>query len=449
MSGRWALRHLSAVAYAVARSIAPEGLRRMLRPVTSFLYRRRICNLTRRTPNALTPTRRRYTARRDHVVFIAETPRGREAKLAHALRSKGWTVTLLYKAEPNYSLSKYFDECIRFATADQAVTIGISLTPIAYHLFSLAGDETCTRVINARIGPVVFDSADVLEAAYQGIQWKLDQVASLIQMQRYAIRHADAYCARDLQFKYAERTLSYYSAGKVIFFPEYCWGTAALPALYSDAHPSRPIRCVQAGNFGLEKRGEGDWGYLQIAERFIDARVTLHLFPNWFHYASSEAAFSETFSDYLDLARQSQYFKLHRPVQADEVAQRLAEYDFGVSFTWAEVSRQPATSLNLAATPYVMSARIFDYLDAGLPVVLGKSHRLIHAMLRRYKVGVVADEDFIAHIEQRLRPMANIESRKQAVAASRGLSIHRNIDRLASFYYRVAKDVGVSAGSET
>jgi hypothetical protein len=429
------------------RARLPQPLKRLLRPLIALYRAREIRRLTR-APGSLSGARRRYAATPRHVVFVSQFPRGREAKIAHGLRRAGWTVTLLYTSEPNYDLRRYFDACIRFVAPEDAVARGADLTPVAYHLFALAGDLACTHVINAKIGPLIFDTTDMLEAAYQGNRAKLEQVWPLIRMQRHALRYADAYCARDLQFKYAKKLLNYARGGRSIFFPEYCWGVAKLlNERGAESRDSRTIRCVLAGNFGIEKMGEGDWGYLRIAEQFIAAKVALHLYPNWFHFASSEEEFSGLFAEHLSLARSSEYFKLYRPMPADALATGLSRYDFGINITWSEVAGEPATSFNPALMPYVMSARVFDYLDAGLPVVMSRSHRLVHALLRRYKVGIEADAAFMADIAGNLRPMANIEARKRAVAASHALAIERHIERLTRFYRQVAADAGITVSA--
>ena len=419
------------------------GAQRLSRATAESIERFRIRRMLR-APAYLAHVRRRYAASAREVVFVSDVPRGREAKFAHALRGRGWTVTLLHKTAPNYEVRRYFDRSIAYSDADALLGHASAMRPVAYHLFSLAGDTSCIRLINAKIGPTVFDTTDLLEASYLGNAKSLEKARHLIDMQAYALRYADGYCARDLQFRYARRLLGYKLGGRPIFFPEYCWGTAQLPLGNEVPDPTRTIRCVMAGNFGVEKLGQGDWGYLEIAKKFSAAKIALDLYPNWIHYRSGEEEFTRIFSDYLDLARTSPHFKLHRPVRVDELEQRLGEYDFGVNINWAEVSGGRSTTFNAGFHPYCMSARVFDYLDAGLPVILSKSHRLVHAMLRRYRVGIPADAEFMGAIEQHLRPFASVDARRRAVAASRGLAIARHIHRLEAFYTQVAKEAGVS-----
>jgi hypothetical protein len=385
--------------------------------------------------------RRVYVPERRHVVFVSEVPRIREAKIAYGLRKAGWTVTLLYKANPNYHVAHYFDVAKRYVRPEEALAEASTLKPVVFHLFAVSGDLSSTFMINEALGPSVFDTTDLLETTYRGNAKGLEEVRDQINMQAYGLRAADGYCARDLQYKYAHRLLNYQVGGRPIFFPEYCWGNA-IPPTPEEADPRRPIRCVQAGNLGIEKFGGADEGYLRIAERFAEQKVALHIFPNWIYYRSTDQDFASIFSEHFELMRKTPYFELHRPLPVDKLVERLRTYDFGVNMSWIEVGATGA--FDPGFRPYCMSARVFDYLDAGLPVVLSRSLRLMHGLLRPYRVAIPADAAFMNSIADTLRPYATPEAKKQAVAASRGLAIEKQIHRLTRFYERVAVDAGIS-----
>jgi len=435
------------VIFRILRAVLPEPIKRPVRQLVYQYRRRRALVLAKRHSFVTTGRRRRYPLTRKQVVFVSEVPRGREAKLAYGLRKRGWAVILLHKARGNYDHSKYFNVSVPYLDPEDAISAALEYTPVAYHLFALAGDPSAAAMLSARIGPTIFDTTDLLETTYLGNAQKTEQARALIEMQKAGLRDADGYCARDLQFNYAERTLGYTLGGRPMFFPEYCWGVAKEPDAAAYQDKTRTIRCVQAGNFGGEKLGGGGWGYLKIAERFIAERIRLDIYPNWIYYGRGEEEFKRIFADYFDLARTTQYFELHRPLQADELSDRLAHFDFGINIIWAEVAGLPSTSFNRAFHPYCMSARIFDYLDAGLPVVLSKSHRLVHCLLRRYGAGIEADQEFINNIARKLRPMATLEAKRRAVAASRSLAVERHVHRLEKFYYQVAADVGFANGT--
>jgi hypothetical protein len=425
------------------RSYLPEPVKRRLRFLLARARQREALRAVSVRPAA---ARRRYSAGHKQVVFVSEVPRGREAKFAYALRNSGWSVVLLHRSDPNYEIARYFDTAIRFSDPEDAVRQALAFSPVAYHVFSPSGDLPSTHVVNALPGPVVFDTTDLLEVAYLGNEEKLELARHAIDLQRHAMRYADGCCWRDLQVRFAQRRLAYAPGSRILFFPEYCWGSAAERADYAHARPDAPMRCVQAGNFGIEKRGEADWGYLHISEAFVDAGMAFDLFPNWTHYGRGEREFRQIFSDYFSLAERNRLFTLHRPVSADGLIDTLSRYHFGVSLMWAELNGEPTKSVNPDQMGYAISARIFDYLDAGLPVVISKGYRLIRSILRRYGAEIPADKAFMQDIRGRLEPLATLDMHRKAVTASRALAVRRHVHRLENFYRRVASDVGISAG---
>jgi hypothetical protein len=123
---------------ALLRTWIPEGIKARIRPILARRKRRDAMRVTRSLPvNAA--ARRRYQARARHIVFVSEVPRVREAKFAHALRTQGWAVALLFGATPNYPLNAHFDEWMQFRNPDEALGLALGYTPVAYHGFRLPG----------------------------------------------------------------------------------------------------------------------------------------------------------------------------------------------------------------------------------------------------------------------------------------------------------------------
>lgn len=364
------------------------------------------------------------------VVFVCVSPRGREAKLAYGLKCAGWNVVLLYEKEANWDISAYFSETRRYSNEWEALSMASEYSPQAYHVFSLLADKTAYTFVKHKPGKVIFDPNDMIEGNLNN-PW----LGREIKRQRYCIENADGLCCRDIQFQYVSRKFNYHRPEKIIYFPEYCWNFSD-EVTQDKKLDSNDIHVVLAGNFGIEKRGEGHCGYLDIAEKLVFQKIHFHIYPHWFWYYASEKVFEDTFSDYIALSKRTEYFHLHKPLPMEDVIPELKKYTIGINITRAitfgEVNK--IETQNPEIYRYCGSARASDYLDAGLPVISNKALTFQFFILSRYGVVIDGTLDFFEYVRERLQKVLSPES-KEKIGKGRSLySIQNNIQRLISFY---------------
>ena len=228
------------------------------------------------------------------IVFVSEKPRGRDAKQALALRSRGWKAIALHQLQPNYDPLCFFDEAVQYRDPIDALEIAKDLSPVAFHLHSMMSNEPVIRAfIRHRPGPVIFDVNDTVRASFgeRYLQSHPD-VAARESDERFCIENADALCCRDLQVRYTIGRGGYRRPQDVIYFPEYCSQPHVIPGrkLSDD---SGECHLVHVGIFGIEKRGEADTGYLDIVKLLAAQGVHLHLYVHPFFYRASQAVFEE------------------------------------------------------------------------------------------------------------------------------------------------------------
>lgn len=365
------------------------------------------------------------------VIFVCQHPRGREAKLAYGLRSVGWDVVLLYAKEANWDVNPYFSETRRYNNEWEALSMASEYSPQAYHVFSLLADRTAYTFVRHKPGKVIFDPNDMIEGNLNN-PW----LGREIKRQRYCIENADGLCCRDIQLQYVSRTFNYDRPEKIIYFPEYCWNFSEENPNQREGSESDGISVVLAGNFGIEKRGEGHWGYLDIAKKLASQKIHFHIYPHWFWYFVSKEAFEDTFSDYIALSKRTEYFHLHKPLPMEDVIPELRKYTVGINIaravTFGEVDK--IKNQNPEIYRYCGSARVSDYLDAGLPVISNRELTFQFFTLSRYGVVIDGTLDFFENAGERLQRLISPESKDKIRRGRSSYSIQNNIHRLTSFY---------------
>lgn len=353
------------------------------------------------------------------VVFVSDDPRVRQAKIAFALRNAGWKVILLHQKEPDFVPSKYFDAAIPYRSVSEAVSLAHRIPAAVFHIFSIWGDLTSVRMMQARPGKMVYDYWDLVEGIKAG--------QKLIPMQRYCMENADGLCCRDLRGRYAVEVLGYQPPRQMITFPDYCWNnpTGETIPVFAAGEP----HLVACGCIGIEKNGEIDHGYLDIARRFASNGIHLHIYPH-----PTQLPFEELFSDYLTLAADTPYFHLHRAISMGDVIRELACYDAGVTITRALTFDAALSGYAPWYLNHCGSARLFDYIDAGLPVILNKQLRFQYALLEPHGLALNATPEMLANPAEHLDRLLSPDNRQKAIQVRALYDVKAHIGELIQFY---------------
>ncbi|MBI4445917.1 MAG: hypothetical protein HY645_08395 [Acidobacteria bacterium] len=428
--------------YRGLRRVAPARLKRLL--LRTRQAEKAIVALSHKPGAVAKAKRARRQIWRDPqlVVFVSNTPRAREAKVAYGLKSMGWRVVLLHKEQPNFDLFEFFDEIKTYGNEWQALSLAGEYSPLIYHVFSLMADKTAVAFVKHRPGRVIFEGNDITQTLTADL-------GETPQWQRYCLENADGVSSRDLQLQHVKRKWGYRLPEKLILFAEYCWDAQGGQDSQNARQVERKngeLHVVLCGNFGIERLGGQEWGYLDIAREFSAAGVHFHIYPHWSWYAAPRWRFEEVFCDYLELQRKTGLIHLHPCVRMDQVVNEIRNYDFGINVIRATIYGAGLSNYTSAHHRYCGSGRNMDYLDAGLPVILTKDLAFQYAMLARYGVAIEATPVMLQNARERLQQFLTPEVKQQIRKARTHYSIQCQISRLLRFYQSVANNGGADAG---
>lgn len=369
------------------------------------------------------------------VIFASHVPRSREAKLASALQASGWHVVLLYAQEPAFDIRPYFHHVRRYTHVWDALSIACEYPARAYHVFETSANWLAEAFIAHKPGPIVLDVYDVVE----GFRYPSPE---RLQQQRFCVENADALCSRDLKPKHLQRNHGYRLPTHLLFFPDYCWGAGAT-APVRPAREAGELHVVNAGTFGIEKRGFGDTGFLDIARSLAKQKIHFHIYPH-----STAVRHKQHESDYVALAKETPYLHLHPSMPTDALIPELARYDAGVFLTKFLTFGEDSQLFDRQTLLYQGSARTADYLDAGLAVICNKEMRFAFFMAGRYGVAIDGSIAVLREARSHLSPAMSPANRAKLSRASSAFSVHRHGRRLGAFYERIGSSQPVSPSAK-
>ncbi len=365
--------------------------------------------------------------KKKQVVFICVRPRGREAKLAYGLRQHGWKVVLIHQEKPNFDISAFFDEIRTYNDISTAHSLAADYAPCIYHVFSTMVDDTSVSFVKHKPGIVIFDPNDVFEGT-------INDAVHKFPFQRFCIENADALCCRDLQIHHVTHKVGYRHPEKLIFFPEYCWDFPEYRTHSKRRSDNGDIHVVSIGNFGIEKLGEEEWGYLEIARRFAEQKVHFHIYLHWLWLSMPASVKDHHLSDYIDLSKTSEYFHLHPTVPMDQLIQEISKYDFGVNVIAAKVMGKRIKKYNDDHFKNCLSLRNIDYLDAGLPIIISRELNLQHFIAKKYGFTVDVSPEMFSNTKAYLKRFLSPDIKNKIVESRSNYTVKSQTKRLIAFY---------------
>ncbi len=303
------------------------------------------------------------------LVIVSDQPRSREAKLGVALKHAGWRTVLLHRRPPNFDAARYFDEIHTYEGSWQALRIALTYSPEAYHVMVNTDYRVAELFVERRPGVVVLDSYDLIAGMYADeFLVRRPDLVDQIQRERYCLEHADGLCCRSREVDFVRSALGYDTAPNILF-PDGCWNSCR-EGIHGTALGTE-LHTVYAGHMPLDgENADGLVGHgskLWQARTLADQGIHFHLYP-WCHRPWSELRVE--LGEYHRLEQSSKYFHLHEPVAADDLIRELSRYDLAMFLYNERVCPEQVTATySKDKFRYSASNKLFDFIDAGLPVV--------------------------------------------------------------------------------
>jgi hypothetical protein len=375
------------------------------------------------------PTRAFLPNRRKRICFISESPLRREPKFAFALKRAGWDVILVQGPKSRLRDFDDYAEVQNYGSSWEAVEmVRATGAPVAHH-FSASFDPVSIRLVEEKPARVVLDFYDFFYGMADHRPGLLDLYSVDIAKQKYCYDRADGICTPDLQIQF-DRRLTGVARGKpVLCFPNYCWNQLPLPPRRDNGE----IHIVQVGFLNFEAAHGEDVGSYRVVCDLVHAGCHFHTYLHPHFPPVGTPQFETLFVDYLRLAQQTGRVHFHHTVPTRLLAQELTRYDFGFNMMTGPTYGLPLEHHSPRLMPLIGSARLFDYVDAGLPFLSdGMMSFNRHLFGRAFVDGtrLIEKGRIMEQLRDRLSygEMLDIRAR---------LAVQGNIDKLIRFYERL------------
>jgi hypothetical protein len=370
----------------------------------------------RLTPRKLKPSSFRaepvfdLPARPLHIAFVSNKITARELKVAHAARLCGNRVTLITRqANSGAGLAGHFDECLIADNPWRMLLLIDELRPDVIHTFVHEDNLWMRPVLLYAAAPLVYDPYDCLQAMlrpdYQYSRWQLTA-------ERRWFSEADHICARSLEPRYLRRHQDY-RMPSTTYFPEYCW---QVPSHRKPRHlqEDTELNIVYCGGIWPEDRysaaSAGYAQYIEIGRVLAKQHIHLHLYPSPPPAGVTHESF---FSAYLHEQARNLFFHIYPTLPYEELMRELPRYDAALHILGARINTELG-SATPAKKDCSSANKLFDYIEAGLPVIIHEG-RHQRGVVRHYGVSIEVTD--IGQVRQALLHVLSVGSPGKPSAA--------------------------------
>jgi hypothetical protein len=340
------------------------------------------------------------------IVFITDRYLPRTEKIAFALQSLDKYHLVLITRYPAKMISgSYYQQVFTVKSPVKTLWIIRKIHPFLIHVFSSWNFDQAHYILKHRKefkAKVIFDDYDVFAGMLKGQHTAILFPGQRIK-EKYCFENADGHCCRSLESQYAKRLLKYNINRKRIFFPEYMWNEADKSASVK----SKTL--VYIGNFNK--------GVIHLARELKTIGWHIEIYSSHF------------ITDIPDSIPENLIVKA--PVPPEKLIGLLRSYPVSIQLP-GSILDSTNTVYTAQKYLYAASGKIFDYLEAGLFVLI--SDEIFQKwLLKRYGAAIEIDEK--NGLEDIVRKLSNFEpSFKKKEIQYNHLTLKNQVKRLDKFY---------------
>ena len=361
------------------------------------------------------------------VLFLGDSLQPRIPRMAKWIaRSGRHECALLVSSGKAYEL--YETECfvrvLNYRSRPQLRRILRGLSDVfVIHGFSIPSYPVSIALEEAT-APVVADFQDMY-VSYFGLASPKRYMRVDMPNERFCVEHANGLVSQSLELAQATRTYGIAKRPPTLFFPVYCDEDNFAPER-ADEDLNDP-HIVYAGSVAGSFQDDQHFGSMKFHHliRVLEAqRIHFHLYP------SPAIRFSDLIlAEYRSIERSSRFFHLHEPIPQNRLGAEFSKYHFGILPFFLEDTGRGPDKLGGGS-----SQKLFNYIEAGIPVIISEDLRFQTWMARRYGAALSISKSDLPDLRRLIDDLDYTALKRKLYRTRSCISLGHNITRLLAFY---------------
>lgn len=336
------------------------------------------------------------------------------------LNSDFTVILLLHRSSPTNDLEvSFYDHLLRFRNKEHIKRLLFCSNKLKLiYGFTSKPSYVKAAIANAKC-KTIFDPYDCL-VVYYGKNPKQKWMQKEIVDEEFCFQNADGILARNLE---AKKSMQYYGVKREnILFSDYCDNDNFITPHKKKL--SEISITYTGGIYGrhMMKSSHGIENFFDFIESMNKQEINLHIYP-------SPQTKPEVYYDYIEEAKRLKYLHVHKTALQKDLAGEISKYHYGVSPHFKEESSNVSGDKLRLGT----SLKFFNFLEAGIPILMSSEMEYMAWLVKRYEIGVVFAKEDISKLGSIIRNIDYSQLQKNVIELREKMSMKKDVGRLINF----------------
>lgn len=363
--------------------------------------------------------------------MVAETNVPRIERMLAMMKSAGFSEKLIFIGSKGKFRSEFFKRCpditcitvehawqveavVRKFTHVKLIHCFESRSLFPWHAMTAAGKNI----------PVIFDFQD-LYTNYTGDNALPAWLRENLWFEKECLKNATALISYSLEWIPARKSLGL-PRKKVLYFPFFLDD-----AEIRTARPTKnvgEIHLVYAGGIAAADRNIS-FNMTLTEQKIRGSNVFLHVYP-------SPTSVDEVIESYFQYAARHPNLIMHHPVNNNELSGVLNQYDFGIIPFFKTLEYQSSNKYR-----YSSALKIFNYMEAGLPVIIASDVEYQAWLIRHYAAGIAIDSSNLSDLPLILQKQKKSDFFTGIQKVQDSLKLSKHIHKIQQLYKELTEEL--------
>ncbi|MDR4509100.1 MAG: tetratricopeptide repeat protein [Candidatus Brocadiaceae bacterium] len=361
------------------------------------------------------------------ILFLSVFPRVEMAKKAEALVRTGKYAAKLLCMKTSTGimddfLHQCFDEIITYTNWYELICFLLSLKPDI--ILARPRDQIAALAIIFSNEPVLFNVYDIVTIDKP----RQYQDPLVVEAEQFCFENSQGIIHKGSKDE-IEKYISpiYKIKAPVLHFYPFCWDKYFVrDSITKFSEKNGAPQLVYTGIVapsGGDKATTGQEQFQPLINEITKQNIYLSMYYN------PETGINDSrYAEYFELSKTNKYFQFNTSLPYHMLPNEISKYDYGIM-----IHDVRGTAYSKANFEVSMANKLFTYLEAGLPLIVGDTYEAVANFVKEYSVGIIVDPTDLSNLSEKLRSVDYQQLKANVIRARNALSIQNNIHKLSDF----------------